>query len=82
VLVKVGLEKAMDRRVSTYSKGMRQRTKLAQALLHDPEVVLLDEPMTGLDPLARAQMVQLIQSSARRGARWWCRATSSTRSRR
>lgn len=67
VLVKVGLEAAMDRRVSTYSKGMRQRTKLAQALLHDPSVVLLDEPMTGLDPLARAQMVQLIQELGAQG---------------
>ncbi|MFO0629107.1 MAG: ABC transporter ATP-binding protein [Polyangiales bacterium] len=67
VLLKVGLEKAMDRRVSTYSKGMRQRTKLAQALLHDPAVVLLDEPMTGLDPLARAQMVQLIQELGAQG---------------
>lgn len=67
VLLKVGLEGAMDRRVSTYSKGMRQRTKLAQALLHDPAVVLLDEPMTGLDPLARAQMVQLIQELGAQG---------------
>ena len=66
-LVEVGLEKAMDRRVSTYSKGMRQRTKLAQALLHDPDVVLLDEPMTGLDPLARAHMVELIQKLGARG---------------
>lgn len=67
VLSKVGMEAAMDRRVSTYSKGMRQRTKLAQALLHDPSVVLLDEPMTGLDPLARAQMVQLIQELGSQG---------------
>jgi ABC-2 type transport system ATP-binding protein len=66
-LTEVGLEKALDRRVSTYSKGMRQRTKLAQALLHDPEVVLLDEPMTGLDPLARAHMVELIQRLGARG---------------
>lgn len=66
-LVEVGLEKALDRRVSTYSKGMRQRTKLAQALLHDPEVILLDEPMTGLDPLARAHMGELIQKLGARG---------------
>ncbi len=66
-LHEVGLEKALDRRVSTYSKGMRQRTKLAQALLHDPDVVLLDEPMTGLDPLARAHMVELIQRLGARG---------------
>jgi ABC-2 type transport system ATP-binding protein len=66
-LIEVGLEKALDRKVSTYSKGMRQRTKLAQALLHDPEVMLLDEPMTGLDPLARVQMVELIQKLGARG---------------
>jgi ABC-2 type transport system ATP-binding protein len=66
-LFEVGLEKALDRRVSTYSKGMRQRTKLAQALLHDPDIVLLDEPMTGLDPLARVHMVELIQKLGARG---------------
>ena len=66
-LTRVGLANALDRRVSTYSKGMRQRTKLAQALLHDPDVVLLDEPMTGLDPLARAQMVELIQDLGEKG---------------
>ncbi len=66
-LAEVGMEKALDRRVSTYSKGMRQRTKLAQALLHDPDVLLLDEPMTGLDPLARAHMVELIQKLGARG---------------
>jgi ABC-2 type transport system ATP-binding protein len=66
-LTRVGLEAAMDRRLSGYSKGMRQRTKLAQALVHDPQVVLLDEPMTGLDPLARAHMVDLIQGLGREG---------------
>lgn len=67
VLARVGLEGAMDRRLATYSKGMRQRAKLAQALVHDPEVILLDEPMTGLDPLARAQMVEIIKDLGRQG---------------
>jgi len=67
VLERVGLGAALDRRIATYSKGMRQRTKLAQAIVHDPKVILLDEPMTGLDPIARAQMVEMIQSLGREG---------------
>ena len=67
VLIRVGLAQALDRPLATYSKGMRQRTKLAQAMVHDPELILLDEPMTGLDPLARAQIVTLIQSLGAEG---------------
>ncbi len=60
MLAKVGLDKAMDKRLSEYSKGMLQRASLAQALVHDPELVILDEPVTGLDPLAIKEVRVLI----------------------
>lgn len=60
VLAKVGLAQAMDQRLSEYSKGMLQRASLAQALVHDPELVILDEPVTGLDPLAIKEVRVLI----------------------
>jgi len=60
MLGKVGLDKAMDKRLSEYSKGMLQRASLAQALIHDPELVVLDEPVTGLDPLAIKEVRALI----------------------
>lgn len=60
MLDKVGLGKAMDQRLSEYSKGMLQRASLAQALIHDPELVILDEPVTGLDPLAIKEVRVLI----------------------
>jgi ABC-2 type transport system ATP-binding protein len=63
-LVDLGLEAALDRRVHGFSKGMRQRTKLASALVHDPDVVLLDEPLTGCDPVARAAIIARIQALA------------------
>ncbi|MBI4061063.1 MAG: ABC transporter ATP-binding protein [Elusimicrobia bacterium] len=60
MLEKVGLGKAMDMRLSEYSKGMLQRASLAQALVHGPELVILDEPVTGLDPLAIKEVRVLI----------------------
>ena len=57
----VGLAHASERRVAAYSKGMRQRIKLAQAISHDPRVVVLDEPLNGLDPVARAEAIALFR---------------------
>jgi ABC-2 type transport system ATP-binding protein len=55
----VELDPADTRRLPAYSKGMRQRVKLAQAIVHDPSVIVLDEPLAGLDPRQRAQMIDL-----------------------
>jgi ABC-2 type transport system ATP-binding protein len=60
MLGRVGLSHAADKRLSEYSKGMLQRASLAQALVHDPELVILDEPVTGLDPLAIKEVRTLI----------------------
>jgi ABC-2 type transport system ATP-binding protein len=64
----VGMTKNRDRAIRGYSKGMRQRTKLAQALVHGPEVLFLDEPLTGTDPVARRDMMDIILGLAREGA--------------
>jgi ABC-2 type transport system ATP-binding protein len=63
----VGMTKNKDRSVRGYSKGMRQRTKLAQALVHDPKVLFLDEPLTGTDPLARRDLMDIIARLAGEG---------------
>lgn len=68
LLVKVGLEKAGDRLLSKYSKGMLQRVGLAQAMVNRPDVVFLDEPMSGLDPLGRKMVKDLILELKGRGA--------------
>jgi ABC-2 type transport system ATP-binding protein len=60
-IAKVGLTEAAGRRVAGYSKGMRQRIRLAQAIAHDPQVVVLDEPLNGLDPMARAETIALFR---------------------
>ncbi len=67
VLDRVGMVERADRRLRGYSKGMRQRIKLAQALLHDPPLLVLDEPLSGIDPVGRAEMVVLFQSLAAQG---------------
>ncbi len=61
LLREVGLEDAADTHLRKYSKGMLQRIGIAQALVNDPELVLLDEPMTGLDPIGRLEVKRLIQ---------------------
>jgi ABC-2 type transport system ATP-binding protein len=57
----VGMTKNMRRAIGGYSKGMRQRIKMAQALVHDPQVLFLDEPLTGTDPIARRDLMDIIQ---------------------
>ena len=70
----VELDPTDKRRLPTYSKGMRQRVKLAQAIVHDPRIIMLDEPLTGLDPRQRIQMVELFH---RLGAEGRCVIVSS-----
>lgn len=67
VLHRVGMGGRANRQLRGYSKGMRQRIKLAQALIHDPPLLVLDEPLSGIDPVGRAEMVTLFQSLAAQG---------------
>jgi ABC-2 type transport system ATP-binding protein len=60
-LATVEMEQAQGRKISTYSKGMRQRVKMASALVHDPSVLLLDEPFNGMDPRQRMHLMQLLR---------------------
>lgn len=66
-LARVGMTDAADRKVAGYSKGMRQRIRLALALSHRPQVLVLDEPLNGLDPMARAESLALFQGLGKEG---------------
>jgi ABC-2 type transport system ATP-binding protein len=66
-LHQVDLLDAKDRKVGGYSKGMRQRVKLAQAIAHDPEVLFLDEPVSGMDPVNRRRVIDLVRRLGREG---------------
>jgi len=63
-LERVGLTSAADKKVAAYSKGMRQRVRLAQSIAHNPSVLILDEPLNGLDPMARAETITLFRELA------------------
>jgi ABC-2 type transport system ATP-binding protein len=66
-LERVSLSDAADRKVSAFSKGMRQRVRLAQSIAHNPTVLVLDEPLNGLDPMARAETIRLFRALADAG---------------
>jgi ABC-2 type transport system ATP-binding protein len=66
-LDQMGMKAAMHRQVRGFSKGMRQRTKLAGAIVHQPDFLLLDEPLTGVDPMARIDIIERIRALGQRG---------------
>ncbi len=66
-LARLSLAERMHDRVRTYSKGMRQRVRIAQAIAHEPEFLVLDEPMTGLDPLGRREVLELLRELGQGG---------------
>ncbi len=66
-LEQVDLVEAANKRIGAYSKGMRQRVKLAQAIAHEPELLVLDEPLSGMDPLARRKTIRLLRGWAAKG---------------
>jgi len=63
----VDLSDAANKKIGAYSKGMRQRVKMAQALAHEPELLILDEPLSGMDPIARRRTIKLIREWGRSG---------------
>ncbi|MBS1703003.1 MAG: ABC transporter ATP-binding protein [Armatimonadetes bacterium] len=67
MIAHVGMTERAGRKIKGYSKGMRQRIKLAQAMVHDPDIILLDEPLNGLDPVARHEFLGVLESLARNG---------------
>ena len=66
-LTQVGMQDSMHRAIGTYSRGMRQRTKFAQATAHDPQLVILDEPFNGLDPIGRHEITEMLKQWVRNG---------------
>jgi ABC-2 type transport system ATP-binding protein len=67
LLLRVGMQEAADRKIAQYSKGMQQRIGLAQALIHNPELVFLDEPTDGVDPVGRAAIRELVLELRQQG---------------
>ena len=63
----VDLMEAANKKIGAYSKGMRQRVKLAQSIVHDPQLLILDEPLSGMDPIARRKTIRMIRDWARAG---------------
>ena len=76
-LERVGMADRAGRKLRGYSKGMRQRIKLAQALLHDPTLLVMDEPLSGIDPVGRQEMLALFKGLAAGENAFSCRATNS-----
>ncbi len=66
-IASVELTDAADKKIGAYSKGMRQRIKMAQAIVHDPELLILDEPLAGMDPIARRKTIRMIKDWGRAG---------------
>ena len=66
-ITSVDLVEAANKKIGAYSKGMRQRIKLAQALVHDPQLLILDEPLSGMDPIGRRKTIRLIRDWGRAG---------------
>jgi len=67
LLATVGLDKVGEKRISTFSKGMKQRLSLASSIIHDPELVVLDEPSSGLDPMGRKMLIKLMATLKKQG---------------